>query len=92
MKHFLIAIITVMVLAGCGGAEERKAAYLEKAKQSIELGDLDKARIELKKVVHIDPKDAQAYFKLGNVFEQQKNYQKAFGNYRKAEELNPENL
>ena len=81
-----------MVLAGCGGADERKAAYLEKARISIEAGDLDKARIELKNVLQIDPKDAQAYFQLGNVFEQKKDYRKAFGNYSKATELNPENL
>ena len=90
MKHFLIAITTVMMLAGCGGAEERKAAYLEKARLSMEAGDLDKARIELKNVLQIDPKHAQAYFQLGNVFELQKNYRKAFGNYSKAEELDPD--
>jgi tetratricopeptide (TPR) repeat protein len=87
----LVIVSLAYVVVACGGAEERKAAYLEKAEQSLNAGDLDKARIELKNVLQIDPKDAQAYFKLGNVFEQKKEYKKAFGNYSKAAELDPDN-
>lgn len=92
MKHFLITIITIIALVGCGGAEERKAAYLEKAKLSLETGDLDKARIELKNVLQIDPKDARASFQLGNVFEQKKEYSKAFRYFSIAAEHDPDNL
>ena len=92
MKHLLITIITVIALASCGGAEERKSVHLEKAKLSMKIGDLDKARIELKNVLQIDPKDAQAYFLLGNVHELQKKYRKAFENYLNAERLDPDNL
>jgi len=90
-KIFILAFFVVSLIA-CGGAEERKSVYLEKAKASMEAGDLDKARIELKNVLQIDPKDAEAYYQLGKVFEQQKNYRKAYGHYLKAEELNPELL
>ena len=90
IKVLIVISLAFMVLA-CGGAEERKAAYLEKAEKSLNAGDLDKARIELKNVLQIDPKDAQAYFKLGNIFERKKDFRKAFGNYNKAAELDPEN-
>ncbi len=90
--RLLLGIIMVAALAGCGGAEERKAVYLEKAKSSIALGDFDKARIELKNVLQIDPKDSEAYFQLGNVNEQLKQYRKAYSNYKKAETLDPDNL
>ena len=89
--RYLIITSFIMLLMACGGAEERKAAYLEKAEQSIKAGDLEKARIELKNALQIDPKDAVAFFKLGNVYERQKDYSKAFANYSKAEELDPEN-
>ncbi len=94
MKLYRILLLTLCAYAliSCGGAEERKAVYLEKAKSSIASGNLDKARIELKNVLQIDPKDAEAYYQLGRVFEQQKEYRKAFGNYLKAEELNPDLL
>ncbi len=90
-RIFILALLTTALIA-CGGAEERKAVYLEKAKSSIEAGDLDKARIELKNVLQIDPKDAEAYFQLGKVYEQLQNYRKAFANYKKAEEFNPDHL
>lgn len=89
---FLLSTALITTLVACGGAEERKAVYMQKAKSSIEAGDLDKARIELKNVLQIDPKDGEAYYQLGNVFEQQKDYRKAYGNYLKAEELSPELL
>ncbi|MDA3869677.1 MAG: tetratricopeptide repeat protein, partial [Gammaproteobacteria bacterium] len=92
MKHILITIIAIVSLISCGGAEERKEVNLEKAQQSLNAGDLEKARIELKNVLQIDPNDAQAYFQLGQVFEQQKEFRKAFGNYSKALELAPDNL
>ncbi|MDH5573431.1 MAG: tetratricopeptide repeat protein, partial [Gammaproteobacteria bacterium] len=78
MRHILITIIAIMVLVGCGGADERKAAYLEKARISMGIGDLDKARIELKNVLQIDPKNAQAYFLMGDLYDRQKDYAKAF--------------
>ena len=56
---------------------------MQKAIASIEAGDLDKARIELKNVLQIDPKDGDAYYQLGNVFEQQQDYRKAYANYLK---------
>lgn len=87
---FLLSTALITTLVACGGAEERKAVYMEKAKASIETGDFDKARIELKNVLQIDPKDGEAYYQLGRVFEKQKEYRKAYSNYLKAAELVPE--
>ena len=39
----------VLVMASCGGAEDRKVKYLEKGKGYLQENKLDKARIELKK-------------------------------------------
>lgn len=90
--RLLLSIAFITVLTACGGAEERKSVYMEKAISSIKAGDLDKARIELKNVLQIDPKDGEAYYQLGKVYEQQKNYRKAYGHYLKAEELSPDLL
>ena len=88
----LITTLLMFALHGCGGAEERKAAYLDKAEQSLKAGNFEKARIELKNVLQIDPKDAQAYFKLGNIFERKKEFRDSFAHYNKATELDPDNL
>ncbi len=59
-----------MALLSCGGAEERKAKYLERAKSYLAEKNYDKARVELKNVLQIDPKYAEAYFLMGQVDEQ----------------------
>lgn len=90
MNNKLLTILVLsLALVACGGAENRKAAYLEKAKSSIAIEDYDKARIELKNVLQIDPKDAEAYYLLGTVYEKSKQLQKAFSSYNKSNELNP---
>ena len=90
--RILFLTFSAYALISCGGAEDRKAVYLEKAKTSMDAGDYDKARIELKNVLQIDPKDGTAQYYLGRNFEKQKNYRKAYGHYLKAEELSPELL
>jgi len=97
MKHFIsgltkltAASILVVSLVACGGADERKAKYLEKSKEYLAEKSYDKARIEIKNVLQIDPKFAEAYYMLGQLEEQKKELGKALGNYKKAIELSPE--
>jgi len=86
--------ITVFVLAGillaaCGKPEESKARYLERGRTYLEQGNYEKARVELKNVLQIDPKTAEAYNLLGQVEEQQREWRPALGYYFKAVELDP---
>lgn len=87
-----ICVVCAYALISCGGAEERKSVYLEKARVSFNSGDLEKARIEIKNVIQIDPKDSEAIYFLGKVYEKQQDYRKAFAHFKKAEELNPDLL
>jgi tetratricopeptide (TPR) repeat protein len=78
-----------MVAGGCGGPAERKAAYTAKAQQYIEEANFPKARVALRNVLKIDPKDAEAYFLFAQVEEREKNWRNAFANYLKVMELDP---
>ena len=96
MKSFISGLIkfsaiTILVfsLLACGGAEERKVKYLEKGKAYLEENNLDKAKIEFKNVLQIDPKFAEAYYYMGQLEEKNKELGKSLGNYKKAIELNP---
>lgn len=89
-KKLLVAALAVVLVAGCGGKEERKAKYLERGKAYIAEENWDKARIEIKNVLQIDPKAADAYYLLGQVEEKRQDWAKAFGNYAKAVELDPD--
>lgn len=80
----------LIVLAGCGGSEARKAEYAAKAAEYIENGNFPKARVALRNVLKIDPKDADAYFLFAQVEEREQNWRNAFGNYLRVIELNPE--
>lgn len=83
------ALAVVVALTACGGAEERKAEHLKKAIGLYEQSNPDKAALEFKNVLQIDPKSAQPYYYLGRIEEDKKNYQQAFGYLQKAVELDP---
>jgi len=87
LKVALLFLLMLMV-ASCGGKEERKAKYLEKGKTYLLEKNYEKARIEFKNALQIDPKFAEAYFYVGKLEEDRKELKKAVGNYRKAIELN----
>ena len=89
-RSILISVM-VLTLAACGGAEERKTRYMEKALESYAERDYDKARIEIKNVLQIDPKHAEAWFIQAKIMEKKGELRKAYGNYAKAAELDPEN-
>lgn len=95
MKQFIsgftkltAASVLVASLVACGGADERKEKYLEKGKSYLEDKNYDKARIEFKNVLQIDPKYAEAYYFMGQLDEGNKDLGKALGNYKKAIDLN----
>jgi tetratricopeptide (TPR) repeat protein len=85
---FIAALITV----GCGGAEQRKAKYLAKGNDHLEQQNYDKAIVELKNVLQIDPKHAEAYYLIGLAEERKLNWQRAFGYYSKAVQLDPDHV
>ena len=75
-RKFVAAVLLfVFMLAGCGGAEERKAKYLERGKAYFEEENYDKARVEFKNVLQIDPKSAGPYFYLGKIEEAKSIYE-----------------
>ncbi|MDH5764373.1 MAG: tetratricopeptide repeat protein [Gammaproteobacteria bacterium] len=95
MKNYrllFVLMLAVNLLSACGGADERKVAYIEKAESWLADGNYDKARIELQNALQIDPKYAYAHYKLGEVHEHNRNYQKAFISYQRAVDYDKNNL
>jgi tetratricopeptide (TPR) repeat protein len=90
MHTSLTLVLAVSLLIACGGKEERKAKYLERGKAYFEEQNFDKARVEFKNVLQIDPKTAEAYMFIAEIEEREQNWGKAFRNYRKAAELDPD--
>lgn len=90
LSGILVLIFAAIVLAACGGAAGREAAYLKRGKAYMARQDYPKAEIELRNVLQIDPKNAEACYLLARSEEKQGNYQPAFGYYAKAIELKPD--
>jgi len=84
------AILLVIALAACGGPEERKAKYRLRAQEYIQNGNFAKARVALRNVLKIDPKDPEAYFLFAQVEEKERNWRNAFANYQRVVELVPD--
>lgn len=76
-----VAALTASLIA-CGGAEERKAAYLDKARQFYAEANYEKARLEFKNAIYIDPKDKSAHFGLAQAHEKLGDLPSAVGEYR----------
>lgn len=93
-KFFYIAILFIasQFMVACDGSDARKVKYLEKGKAYIQQKNYDKAKVELKNVIQIDPKYAEAYYLLGTVAETQQNWRQAYSLYTKATELDKNHL
>lgn len=92
MKHLRTALIIVVLtaLAACGGAEDRKAAHMEKGQALFDEGNYEKARLEFKNVLQIDPKDIPARFALAQTLEKTQNWRGAAGHYLGVLESDPD--
>ena len=85
-------ILTALAATACGGPEERKAKHRLRAQEYLQDGNFPKARVALRNVLKIDPKDAEAYFLYAQVEEKERNWRNAFANYMRTVELEPQHV
>lgn len=79
-------------LAGCTGKTERVQAGLRKASDYVHQGQWDKARLEARNVLQIDPKNAPAYALVAQVSEGIGDYPRAWLAWQQSAELAPGDL
>src|SRR5271165_4958166 len=67
-RFCVIAVcLATIAAAGCGGAESRKARHMEKGRQYLAAGNLEKARVEFRNALQIAPTDSAARYENGVV-------------------------
>jgi cellulose synthase operon protein C len=89
VQTLLVVLLTIITTA-CGGPEERKAKYFSLAQEYLEAANYPKARVALRNVLKIDPKDAEAYYLFARVEEKEKNWRNAVQLYQETIRLAPD--
>ena len=79
----MIVVVIAFVCFGCASKEEKSASHLEKAREYIEEKEFNKAIIELKNVIQLDPKNDSAYYELGETYLKLKQGREAEGMWRR---------
>ena len=74
-------ILIAVLIAGCDGAQDREAAYLERGKVLFKQGDFVKARLEFKNARQINPAGVEALFYTGRISEKLGELRPAFAIY-----------
>lgn len=98
----IIVVLSILLLGGCAANSIKtdesadqvdKIEMLEqKAAQLYRSGDNDKALIEYVNIINIDPRNENAYMKIGRIHESLKSYNLAGKAYQSVLEINPENV
>lgn len=84
--RFGCALLAVMVgaLAGCGNSHARYQAYIESGRHFLASGNLDKASVEFRNALQIEPRGEEALYLNGKVAEGRGNLREAIGYYQSA--------
>src|SRR6202011_3788996 len=84
--------VAALVLAGCGGAQARKARHLEKGQAFFAANNYEKARVEFRNALQIAPNDSEARYENGLVDEKLGNAREAAQFYQGAIDVNADNV
>ncbi len=82
-------LLTTALLSACAGKEERIQSHLQKGQTFFAQAEPEKALVEVRNVLQMDPKRAAAYYLAGQIEESRGEFRGAYADYAKAIEDNP---
>ncbi|HZF25781.1 MAG TPA: tetratricopeptide repeat protein, partial [Steroidobacteraceae bacterium] len=85
----LVVVFFAATVAACGGADARKARHLERGQSYFAAGNYEKARVEFRNALQIDPQDVEARYLSGQVAEKLGNLRDAIGLYQSVIDTDP---
>ena len=82
--------IATTAITGCSSNNEKVAAFISRGDQLFIAGESDKAILEYKNALQIDPHNSGAKMALGKVFKEKHQAKKAFSYFSEAVETDPD--
>jgi len=84
LRLCILGVLIAACVAGCGGARARYASHLQRGKEFLAAGHLEKAGVEFRNAVQIQPRSPEALYLDGRVAEQRGSLREALGLYQAA--------
>ena len=89
-RGVIVVGVSALFLAACGGAQSRYSRYLARSEQYLSQGQLDKARVEIRSALQIQPKAPDALYVGGRIAELRGDLRGAGGFYQAAIDARPD--
>jgi tetratricopeptide (TPR) repeat protein len=87
-----LLITTALLLSACATREERFAKHVERGEKLAAEGRLVDAVLEYQSALDLEPRNADLYQRLADLFVRQRSHQQALSFYREAFKLDPERI
>jgi cellulose synthase operon protein C len=82
----------LLILLGCGSADERAKAYYESGVALLEQKEYAKAAVEFRNALKLNKDHADSWFGMAQVEEQSQEWSRVFGDLNKVLEINPKHI
>lgn len=90
--RIMLVAVAVATLVGCGGAEVRYAVHLQRATQYLAAHNLDKASIEARNALQVQPRAIEALDLNARIEEDRGNWSGAVASYQAALDVTRDDL
>ena len=87
VQRLMITTISVLGLVACGSSADSASGFIESGKALLAEGKPEKARLEFKNAIQVDPKVVESYYQIALLDEKAKSWKAMFANLSKVEQL-----
>jgi len=77
------------MMSSCGSSEDSALSFIESGKALLAEGNTDKARVEFKNAIQVDPRRAEPFYQLALMDEKEQKWKAMFANLTTVEQLDP---
>ena len=89
LQYSLISALLLVSLSGCGSSSESAADFIESGKALLAEGKVEKASLEFRNAIQIDPTKSEPFYQLALLDEKSQSWKGMYANLKTAEQLDP---